>query len=129
MTGAFRAVTVPGLSTSPLSAAIVVGDIVHTSGQVGRQPESGVVPAGFEAQMHEALANLGRVLEAAGSSRERVVKTTVFLARRDDFAAMNAIYEEHFAEPYPARSTIVCALASADLLFEIEAVAQLEAPG
>jgi 2-iminobutanoate/2-iminopropanoate deaminase len=129
MTEAFRAVTVPGLSTSPLSAAVVVGDTVHTSGQVGRQPETGVVPAGFEAQMREALANLERVLEAAGSSLERVVKTTVFLARRDDFAAMNAIYAEQFTEPYPARSTIVCALASAELLFEIEALAQLEAPG
>jgi 2-iminobutanoate/2-iminopropanoate deaminase len=129
MTETFRAVTVPGLSTSPLSAGVIIGDVVHTSGQVGRQPDSGVVPAGFEAQMREALANLDRVLEAAGSSLQRVVKTTVFLARRDDFAAMNEIYAAHFTEPYPARSTIVCALAGAELLFEIEAVAQLEVPG
>jgi 2-iminobutanoate/2-iminopropanoate deaminase len=128
MTEPVHAVTVPGLSTSPLSAAVVVGDVVHTSGQVGRRAESGVVPPGFEAQMREALANLTRVLEEAGSSLRSVVKTAVFLSRREDFAAMNAIYAEHFAEPYPARSTIVCALANAELLFEIEAVARLEVP-
>jgi len=119
-----RAVTLAGLSTSPLSAATVSGTLVHTSGQVGRERGTGVVASGFEAQMRVALANLETVLAAAGSSRAQVLKTVVFLARREDFEAMNRIYAEHFGEPWPARSTIVCALASEALLFEIEAVAE-----
>jgi 2-iminobutanoate/2-iminopropanoate deaminase len=118
---------VDGLSSSPLSAAMISGGLVHTSGQVGRA--GGVLADGFEAQMRAALANLDAVLDAAGSSRALVLKTFVFLTRREDFAAMNAIYAEHFAAPYPARSTIVCALAQEELLFEIEAVAELAAAG
>jgi 2-iminobutanoate/2-iminopropanoate deaminase len=119
-----RPVTVAGLSTSPLSAAMVSGGLVHTSGQVGRDPATGALAEGFEAQMRAALANLDAVLEAAGSSRARVLKTVVFLTRREDFAEMNRIYAEHFAAPWPARSTLVCALAQEALLFEIEAVAE-----
>jgi 2-iminobutanoate/2-iminopropanoate deaminase len=118
-----RAVLVPGLSSSPLSAATLSGNLVHPSGPVGRARE-GEIAAGFEAQMRVALENLETVLQAAGSSRERVLKTVVFLARREDFEAMNRIYADHFREPRPARSTIVCALAHEELLFEIEAVAE-----
>jgi 2-iminobutanoate/2-iminopropanoate deaminase len=121
-----RAVTVAGMSTSPLSAATVSGTLVHTSGQVGREPGASAAADGFEAQMRAALANLDSVLEAAGSSRAKVLKTMVFLARREDFATMNRIYAEYFAEPWPARSTVVCELAAPELLFEIEAVAELD---
>jgi 2-iminobutanoate/2-iminopropanoate deaminase len=120
-----RAVTLDGLSTSPLSAATISGNLVHTAGQVGREPGSSEVRPEFETQMRVALANLDAVLEAAGSSRERVLKTVVFITRREDFQAMNRIYAEHFADPWPARSTIVCELAQEPLLFEIEAVAEL----
>ena len=119
-----RAVTVSGLSSSPLSAATISGALVHTSGQVGREPGAAEAAGGFEQQMRVALANLDTVLAAAGSSRAHVLKTVVFLARREDFETMNRIYAEHFGEPRPARSTIVCALAQEALLFEIEAVAQ-----
>jgi 2-iminobutanoate/2-iminopropanoate deaminase len=121
-----RAVIRPGLSTSPLSAATISGTLVNTSGQVGREPGASAAAEGFEAQMRVALANLDSVLEAAGSSRAKVLKTVVFLTRREDFATMNRIYAEHFAEPWPARSTIICELAAAELLFEIEAVAEVD---
>jgi len=126
-----RAVTVAGLSSSPLSAATVSGTLVHVSGQVGREPGASNVASGFEAQMRVALANLDAVLEAAGSSRAQVLKTVVLLVRREDFDAMNRLYAEHFDEPRPARSTIVCQLAHEALLFEIEAVAECaaEPPG
>ena len=120
-----RAVTVKGLSTSPLSAAVVAGGFVHTSGQVGRDPATGVVGDGLEQQMRLALANLDLVLEASGSGRAHVLKTVVFLVDREDFPEMNRHYREHFGEPHPARSTIICQLADESLLFEIEAVAQL----
>jgi 2-iminobutanoate/2-iminopropanoate deaminase len=119
-----RAVTVTGLSASPLSAATISGTLVHTSGQVGRVRGSGELAPDFDGQMRAALANLDLVLEAAGSSRAHVLKTVVFITRREDFGAMNRIYAEHFGEPWPARSTIVCALANEALLFEIEAVAE-----
>ena len=122
-----RAVTVTGLSTSPLSAATISGSLVHTSGQVGRVRGTGELAPDFEAQMRAALANLDIVLEAAGSSRGQVLKTVVFLTRREDLDAMNRVYAEHFGEPWPARSTIVCALAHEALLFEIEAVAECAA--
>lgn len=122
-----RAVSVAGLSSSPLSAATVSGTLVHTSGQVGREPGTSNVATGFEAQMRVALANLDAVLEAAGSSRAQVLKTVVLLVRREDFDAMNRLYAEHFDEPRPARSTIVCQLADELLLFEIEAVAECAA--
>ena len=120
-----RAVTLDGFSTAPLSAATITGNLVHTSGQVGREPGSSEVAPEFETQMRVALANLDAVLEAAGSSRDRVLKTVVFITRRENFQAMNRIYAEHFADPWPARSTIVCELAQESLLFEIEAVAEL----
>jgi 2-iminobutanoate/2-iminopropanoate deaminase len=123
-----RAVTHAGLSTSPLSAATISGTLVHTSGQVGREPDASAAADGFEAQMRVALANLDAVLDAAGSSRRNVLKTVVFLTRREDFATMNRIYGEHFAEPWPARSTIICELAQEGLLFEIDAVAELDQP-
>lgn len=120
-----RAINLEGLSTSPLSAATVTAGLVHTSGQVGRDPETGIVGTGFQEQMRIALANLDAVLEAAGSTRAQIVKTVVFLVRREDFAQMNRHYGEHFDEPRPARSTIICQLAHESLLFEIEAVAEL----
>jgi L-fuculose-phosphate aldolase len=119
-----KAIRVDGLSSSPLSAATAAAGLVHVSGQVGRDRATGAVGDGFEAQMRGALANLDLVLEAAGTSRAAVVKTTVLLPRRADFEAMNRIYAEHFDEPRPARTTLVCDLAHPDLLFEIDAVAE-----
>jgi 2-iminobutanoate/2-iminopropanoate deaminase len=98
---------------------------VFTSGQIGRDPE-GNIPAEFEGQARQAIMNLRHHLEAAGASLSSVVKTTVFLTCDTDFAAMNQIYASYFTEPWPARSTIVAAMAHPDLLFEIEAIAVVE---
>ena len=108
----------------PYSAAVTVGPFVYASGQTGIDPATGeLAPGGVEAQTRQVLSNLGAVLEAAGSSFAHVVKTTVFLADMADFPAMNAIYAEHFPEPFPARSTVqVAGLPKAGAV-EIEAVA------
>lgn len=118
-----RTITLPGMSTSPLSAASVLNGVVYTSGQVGRDAETAQVPSDFAGQMHLAMTNLRRVLEAGGASMAAVLKTTVFLTRQEDFAAMNDIYVGFFPQRKPARSTLIVALAHPDLLFEIEAIA------
>jgi len=121
-----QAIVAPGApkALGPYSAAVTVGPFVYCSGQTGIDPSTGeLVPGGVEAQTRQVLANLAAVLESAGSSFDHVVKTTVFLADMADFPVMNAIYAEHFNEPYPARSTVqVAALPKAGAV-EIEAVA------
>jgi 2-iminobutanoate/2-iminopropanoate deaminase len=107
----------------PLSRTRAHGGLVFASGQVGRDPATGVVPESFEAQARRAIENLRDVLVSAGSSLSSVLKTTVFIRRESDFAEMNKIYASCFEEPYPARTTIVTALARPELDFEIEAVA------
>ncbi|HZS91119.1 MAG TPA: RidA family protein [Chloroflexota bacterium] len=124
-----RAIEAPGLSTSPLSAAWVVDGVIYTSGQVGRDPKTGEVPSEMEDQIRVAMSNLQQVLQAAGGSLASVVKTTVYLVRRDDFAAMNTLYAGYFPGAKPARSTLIVELARPDLLFEIEAIAYVETGG
>ncbi len=112
-------------ASPPLSSFRRSGDLVLTAGQVGIDPATGTAPDGFEAQMRQALDNLRAVLADAGSSLDRVLKTTVFVVRREDVGEMNRIYREAFGEPYPSRSTIVCDLVDERLLFEIEAIAEV----
>ncbi|NWF63528.1 MAG: RidA family protein [Chloroflexi bacterium] len=108
----------------PYSQAIHIGDLVYTAGQVGLDPATmELVPGGIEAQTRQALANLRNVLEAAGSSMDKVVKTTVFLRDMTDFAKMNAVYAEIFRENPPARTTVAVAGLPKDALVEIECVA------
>ena len=111
----------------PYSQAVRVGDLLYTSGQVGFEPATGqLVEGGIEAQTRRVLENLKAVLEAGGSSLDRVVKTLVFLKSMDDFAAMNAIYAEYLAPEgsiAPARSTIEAARLPKDALVEIEVIA------
>jgi 2-iminobutanoate/2-iminopropanoate deaminase len=108
----------------PYSQGIRAGDFVFCAGQVGLDPASGkIVEGGVEAQTRRALQNLSGVLQAAGSSLDRVVKTTVFLANMDDFAKMNAVYAEFFPSTKPARSTVQVARLPRDAAVEIEAVA------
>ena len=113
------------MSAIPLSHSRIDGGWIFTSGQIGRDA-SGDIPADFGAQARVAIDNLRGHLEAAGSSLSSVVKTTVFLTRQSDFAAMNEIYAAYFAQPWPARSTIVAGMVRPELLFEIEAIAVLE---
>ena len=91
----------------PYSQAIRVGDFVFCAGQAGLDPATGtLVTGGIEAETLRVLQNLSAVLEAAGSSMGRVVKTTVFITNMDEFQKMNAVYAEFFPSPPPARSTV-----------------------
>ena len=98
--------------------------MVYTSGQVGLDPKKGeLVEGGIAAQAKQVLANLDAVLAAAGLTLGDVVKTTVFLVDMKDFDAMNKVYGQVFAEPYPARSTVAVAGLPKGALVEIEVVA------
>lgn len=107
----------------PYSHAVVINDMVFTSGQLGLIPETGKLPEGVEAQTEQALINLRNVLKASGTDMEHVVKTTVFVQDLADFAKVNAIYAKFFATNPPARSCVQVAKLPAGGLVEIEAVA------
>jgi 2-iminobutanoate/2-iminopropanoate deaminase len=108
----------------PYSQAIRSGDLVITAGQVGIDPGSGeIVDGGAAEQAERALRNLTAILDAAGTSPERVIKTTVFLADMADFATVNEVYARHFSAPFPARSTVAVAGLPKGALVEIEAIA------
>lgn len=110
----------------PYSAAIRAGGFVYTSGQLGLDPATGeFAPGGVEAETRQALTNLTTVLQAAGSSLQQVVKTTVFLRDMNDFARMNSVYAEFFAAEPPARSAVQVAALPRGAAVEIEAVALL----
>ena len=111
----------------PYNQAVVIGNLVYTAGQIPLDPVSGqMVGANASEQAQQVLKNLKAVLEAAGSSLARVVKTTVFLKDLNDFNAMNEVYAKYFdAAIAPPRSTIQVARLPKDSLIEIEAVAAL----
>jgi 2-iminobutanoate/2-iminopropanoate deaminase len=110
----------------PYSQAIRAGQFLLLSGQVGFDPTTGqLVPGGISEQTHRVLQNIGAILSAAGLSFDHVVKTTVFLADMNDFAAMNEIYATYFKSPAPARSTVQAARLPRDAKVEIEVIAQV----
>lgn len=111
------------LAVGPYSQAIVVNGMVFCAGQVGLNPENGELVNGIEAQTHQVLKNLQAVLKKAGSSLERIVKTTIFLQNMDDFAKVNEIYGSYFKNHKPARSTVEVSKLPKDALIEIEAIA------
>jgi len=93
----------------PYSQAIVTGSFVYTSGQIPINPQTGeVVDGGIEEQAKQVLENLKNVLEAAGSSLNKVVKTTVFIKDMDSFAKVNEVYAKYFSEPYPQGHALKC---------------------
>ena len=110
-------------AVGPYCHAKLAGNTLYTSGQLGLIPATGALPEGVEAQAAQALDNLKAVLAAAGMGVGDVVKTTVFLADINDFAAINAIYAKHFPGEAPARSCVQVAALPKGALFEIEAVA------
>lgn len=110
-------------AVGPYSHAMMGGNVLYTSGQLGLNPADGSLPDGVEAQAKQALENLGAVLNEAGMDFCDVVKTTVFLANMADFAAINKIYADYFKGDCPARSCIQVAALPKAALFEIEAIA------
>jgi len=114
----------------PYSIAIQVENLVYTAGQIGLDPAKGeLVPGGVEAETRQVLTNLKNVLEAAGTSLDGVIKTTVFLKDMADFAKMNAIYAEFFTQNPPARSTVAVAGLPKGASVEIEVIAILDPKG
>lgn len=121
----------PG-AIGPYSQAVRSGDMVFCSGQLGLDPVTGELADGVEAQAERALRNLESVLDAAGLGFDDVVRTTIFLADINDFAAVNAVYGRHMPDPPPARSTVQVAALPKGGLVEIDAIArrvQVEAVG
>ena len=106
--------------------AIVTGDLVFTSGQIGVDSKGQIVEGGIEAQTEQVFRNLATVLEAAGSSVDNIVKATVFLADMNDYNTMNELYKKHFKGDPPARTTVQVAKLPRDARIEIEAVAVLK---
>ena len=113
-------------AVGPYSQAVRVGNLVFTAGQIGIDPVLGQLRTGIAAQTRQALTNLQAVLEAAGSSLNQVVKTTIFLQDMADFATVNHIYGSSFTAAPPARSTVQVAALPLGALVEIEAIALTE---
>ncbi len=111
----------------PYSQAVRAGQLLFLSGQVPLDPATGqIVDGDIAAQTHRVFKNLGAVLAAGGRSFADVVRTTVFLADMNDFAAVNAVYGEYFTEPYPARATVQVARLPKDARVEIDLIATFE---
>ncbi len=109
----------------PYSQAIQVGNLVFTSGQIPINPTTGqFAEGGIKEQTRQSLTNVKAILEEAGLTMAHVVKTTVFMADMNDFADMNAVYAEFFAEPYPARSAVAVKTLPKGALVEIEVIAE-----
>ena len=113
----------PG-AIGPYSQAIKAGGLVFLSGQLPLDPASGQFPEGVKEQTRQSLTNTAHILETAGSGLDKVIKTTVFLADMNDFAAMNEVYATFFSGAYPARSAVQVARLPKDALVEIECIAE-----
>jgi 2-iminobutanoate/2-iminopropanoate deaminase len=108
----------------PYSQAIRAGELVFCSGQIALDPQTGeLVEGGVEKQTHQVLENLAAVLAAAGSSLERAIKCTVYLADMNDFGAMNGIYANYFGDRPPARATVEVSRLPKDVAVEIDVIA------
>ena len=110
---------------APYNQAIVAGELVFVAGQLGLRPGDTAIEGDIARQTEQALANLAAILEAAGSSLDKLVKTSVFLADLDDFQAMNEVYATKVGDRPPARSTFQVAKLPSGALVEIEAVAHV----
>jgi 2-iminobutanoate/2-iminopropanoate deaminase len=127
--GVKQAIAVPGAPRpiGPYSPAIRAGNFLFISGQVPFDPQTGALIAGdIHAQTERVMKNLGALLKASGAGFEHVVKTTVFLADMNDFAAMNETYAKFMTDPPPARSTVQVARLPRDARVEIDAIAVIE---
>ena len=110
----------------PYSQAVKVGNLLFTSGMIPIDPATNtLVEGGIEVQAERALQNVKNLLEASGSSLDKVVKTVVFIKDMNDFAKVNEIYAKYFTENFPARSCVEVARLPKDVLMEMEAIAEL----
>jgi len=107
----------------PYSQAVLKNNALFVSGQLGIDPNSGNMPAGFEEQANLVFANLKAILEAAGMGMTHIVKVSVFLKDMNDFAQLNEIYSRYFSAPYPAREAVQVAKLPKDGLIEISVIA------
>lgn len=107
----------------PYSQAIEVNGMVYTSGVIPVVPSTGEIPEGSKEQAKQALTNLSNLLEAAGTSMDNVIKTTVFIKEMDDFGTINEVYATFFKGDYPSRSCVEVARLPKDVMLEIEAIA------
>jgi 2-iminobutanoate/2-iminopropanoate deaminase len=108
----------------PYSQAVVLGDLVFTSGQIALEPAGNLVAGAVERETEQVFANLAAVLAAAGTGLDRAVKVTVYLTDLTQFARVNAVYAKYFREPFPARSTVQVAALPKGATVEIDVVAQ-----
>jgi len=114
----------------PYSVGVQACHFLYTAGQIGLDPKSGtIVTGGIEMETRQVMNNLKAIVETAGASMNDVIKTTVFLRDMNDFAKMNAIYGEFFADNPPARSTVQVAGLPKGALVEIELIAMLPKSG
>ena len=106
----------------PYSQAIEVNGMVYTSGIIPVDPATGNIPEGSKEQAKQALTNLSNLLQAAGTSMDNVIKTTVFIKEMNDFVAINEVYATYFTGAFPARSCVEVARLPKDVMLEIEAI-------
>ena len=109
----------------PYSQAQIVNGLVITSGQIGIDPATGALCEGLEAQCEQVFKNVAAVLDAAGSSIAKSVKTTVFITDMGAFGTVNGIYAKYFTEPFPARSCVEVSKLPKGALVECEVIAEL----
>ncbi|ASW43182.1 RidA family protein [Clostridium isatidis] len=109
----------------PYSQAIKLGEFIFTSGQIPINPVKGEMETEIKAATKQVIQNIKGILEEAGSSLDKVIKTTVFLKDMNDFAAMNEVYAQYFGDKAPARSCVQAAKLPKDAVVEIEAIAVL----
>jgi 2-iminobutanoate/2-iminopropanoate deaminase len=121
-----RAVSSAGApaAVGPYSQALISGDLIFLSGQIPLDPATAqMIDGDIDVLTRRVLDNIGAVLDASGSSFDRVVKTTVYLADMADFPAMNEVYATYFPEPFPARSTVQAAALPRNARIEIDVIA------
>lgn len=110
------------LPVGPYSQAIIAGDFVFCSGQIGIDPKTGELKEGIEEQTKQVMENLKEVLEASKSDFDHVLKTTIYLVNKEDFFKVNEIYGQYFPKIKPARSTVIVSSLPKNALVEIEMI-------
>ncbi|MFI5359097.1 MAG: RidA family protein [Halanaerobiales bacterium] len=109
----------------PYSQGIISGNLIFVSGQIPLDADGKLVSDDIQEQTRQCLRNISHILEEAGSSLEKVIKTTIYLVDMDDFARVNEVYAGFFTEPYPARSCVEVSRLPRDVKIEIEVIAEL----